>query len=368
VVLVLYPNCPKGKTFEEVIFTKQTNEYIMIWEGYKYTKEDAAATSGIDTVMWTDTMSNALNEMILLADHVYLNANENDRAAGEVPVRDERLALEMKAQYPAHCFHRAAPIMKKLRMIKSQIEIDIIQKACNITEKALRRVLATTKPGMMEYEVEAEVIYEFTKNGASGHAYTPIIAGGANACVLHYNDNSAELKDGDLILMDFGSEYGNYASDLTRTIPVNGKFSERQKAVYNAVLRVKRAAEAMLRPGNNLMDYHVAVGDAMEKELLDLGLISQEDIANQDPDWPAYKKYFMHGTSHHLGLDVHDLCERYVKFQVGMVFTVEPGIYIPEENMGIRIEDDVVITENGIINLMQNIPIEVEEIEALMAK
>ena len=368
VVLVLYPNCPKGKAFEEVVFTKQTNEYIMIWEGYKYTKEDAAATSGIDTVMWTDTMASTLNEMILLADHVYLNANENDRAAGEVPVRDERLALEMKAKYPAHCFHRAAPIMKKLRMIKSQMEIDIIQKACNITEKALRRVLATTKPGMMEYEVEAEIIYEFTKNGASGHAYTPIIAGGANACVLHYNDNSAELKDGDLLLMDFGSEYGNYASDLTRTIPVNGKFSERQKAVYNAVLRVKRAAEAMLRPGNNLMDYHAAVGDAMEKELLALGLITAEDIANQDPAWPAYKKYFMHGTSHHLGLDVHDLCERYVKFQVGMVFTVEPGIYIPEENLGIRIEDDVVITENGIINLMKNIPIEVDEIEALMAK
>lgn len=368
VVLVLYPDCPKGKAFEEVVFTKKTNEYIMIWEGYKYTQEDAAQTSGIGTVMWLDNMPTALNEMILLADHIYLNANENDRAGGDLPVRDERLALEMKAKYPAHCFHRAAPILKKLRMIKSHYEIEIMQKACDITEKALRRVLATTKPGMMEYEVEAEIIYEFTRNGANGHAYSPIIAGGSNACVLHYNDNSAELKAGDLLLMDFGSEYANYASDLTRTIPVNGKFTARQKAVYNAVLRVKRAAEGMLKPGNNLMEYHAAVGKVMEAELLELGLISKEDIAHQNPDYPAYKKYFMHGTSHHLGLDVHDLCERYVEFQVGMVFTVEPGIYIPEEGIGIRIEDDVVITETGILNLMQNIPIEVDEIEALMGQ
>lgn len=365
-VLVLYPGCPKGKDFEAVVFTKQTNDYIMVWEGYKYTKEDAAKTSGISTVMWLDSMPALLNELVLLADSVYLNANENDRASGEVPVRDERLANELKSKYPAHKFERSAPIMKKLRMIKSHFEVEIMQKACDITEKTFRKVLQTTKPAMNEYEVEAEIIYEFIRNGGSGHAYSPIVAGGANACVLHYNDNSAVLKDGDLLLMDFGAEYANYAADLSRTIPVNGRFSERQKAVYEAVLRVKKAAEQMLEPGNVLADYHKEVGKIMESELLGLGLISKQDIANQKADWPAYKKYFMHGTSHHLGLDVHDLCERYETFKVGMVFTCEPGIYIPEEGIGIRIEDDILITETGTLNLMRNIPIEVDEIESLM--
>jgi Xaa-Pro aminopeptidase len=241
-----------------------------------------------------------------------------------------------------------------------------MQKACDITEKAFRRVLANTKPGMMEYEVEADIIYEFIRNKAGGHAYSPIIASGPNACVLHYNNNSERLNDGDLLLMDFGAEYANYAADLSRTIPVNGRFSSRQRAVYNAVLRVKSAAEKMLVPGNKLMDYHKEVGKVMEGELLELGLISKEDIANQKADWPAYKKYFMHGTSHHLGLDVHDLCERYSAFEVGMVFTCEPGIYIPEEGIGIRLEDDILITENGTFNLMRNIPIEADEIENLM--
>ncbi len=366
VVLVMYPGCPKGKTFETIIFTKQTNDYIKVWEGYKYTKVDAAAVSGVSTVMWLDSMPVLLNELILLADNVYLNANENDRASGQVPVKDERLACELRSKYPAHEFVRAAPLMKKLRMIKSDIEINLLQRACDITEKAFRRVMNTIKPGQIEYEVEADIIYEFIRNGASGHAYSPIIAGGANACVLHYNDNNMPLKDGDLILMDFGAEYANYAADTTRTIPVNGRFTERQKAVYNAVLRVKKGAEAMLRPGNNLTDYNKEVGKIMESELVGLGLISQSDIKNQNPDWPAYKKYFMHGTSHHLGLDVHDLCERYCNFEVGMVFTCEPGIYIPEEGIGIRLEDDILITKDGIINLMRNIPIEVEELENIM--
>ena len=365
-VLVLYPDCPKGKDYEAVIFTKQTNDYIKVWEGYKYTKEDASQVSAIPTVLWLDSMPALLNEMILLADNVYMNANENDRASGQVPVRDERLALELKAKYPAHNFVRSAPIMKKLRMIKSTFEIEIMQKACDITEKAFRRVLSNTKAGMMEYEVEADIIYEFIRNGAGGHAYTPIIASGPNACVLHYNNNSEPLIDGDLLLMDFGAEYANYAADLSRTIPVNGRFTKRQRAVYDAVLRVKTAAEKMLVPGNKLMDYHKEVGKVMEGELLELGLITKEDIANQKADWPAYKKYFMHGTSHHLGLDVHDLCERYSAFEVGMVFTCEPGIYIPEEGIGIRIEDDILITENGTFNLMRNIPIEADEIERLM--
>jgi Xaa-Pro aminopeptidase len=365
-VLLLYPDCPKGKDYEAVIFTKQTNDYIKVWEGYKYTKEDASKISGIPTVIWLDSMPALLNELILLADHVYINANENDRASGQVPVRDERLALELKAKYPAHNFVRSAPIMKKLRMIKSHYEIEIMQKACDITEKAFRRVLANTKPGMMEYEVEADIIYEFIRNRAGGHAYSPIIASGPNACVLHYNNNSEKLVDGDLLLMDFGAEYANYAADLSRTIPVNGRFNSRQRAVYDAVLRVKTAAEKMLVPGNKLMDYHKEVGKVMEGELLGLGLITKDDIANQKADWPAYKKYFMHGTSHHLGLDVHDLCERYSAFEVGMVFTCEPGIYIPEEGIGIRIEDDILITENGTLNLMKNIPIEADEIESLM--
>jgi Xaa-Pro aminopeptidase len=366
VVLVLYPNCPKGKDFEEIIFTKQTNDYIKVWEGYKYSKEDASKVSGISTVMWLDSMPALLNELILLADQVYLNSNENDRASGEVPVKDERMANELREKYSSHQILRSAPLMKKLRMIKSNFEIDILQKACDITESAYRRVLNNIKPGMFEYEVEADIVYEFIRNSANGHAYSPIIAGGPNACILHYNDNNKALNSGDLVLMDFGAEYANYAADTTRTIPVNGKFTDRQKDVYNATLRVKKAAEAMLVPGNNLTDYNKEVGKIMESELIGLGLITKHDVEKQNPEWPAYKKYFMHGTSHHLGLDVHDLCERYTDFKPGMVFTCEPGIYIPEEGIGIRLEDDILITDGGIINLMCNLPIEIEEIEEIM--
>lgn len=366
VILVMYPDCPRGKQFKEIIFTKQTNEHIAVWEGYKYTKDDAAQTSGVDTVYWLDEMQPLYNELILLADNIYVNTNENDRAALDYPSRDVRFANEMRAQYVGHNFERAQPIMKSLRMIKAPLEIEVMQKACNITEKAFRRVLATTKPGMMEYEVEANVTYEFIRNGASGHAYTPIIAGGGNACVLHYIANDMPIKDGDLLLMDFGAEYGNYAADLTRTIPVNGRFTPRQKAVYNAVLKVKKEAEKMLVVGNNLAKYHEEVGKVMESELIGLGLLDKAAVSKQDKSYPLYKKYFMHGTSHHLGLDVHDLCHRYNNFEEGMVFTCEPGIYIPEEGIGIRIEDDLVITHSTALNLMSNIPIEVEEIEELM--
>ena len=366
VVLVLYPNCPKGKAFEEVIFTKKTSEYIKIWEGYKYTKEDAAQTSGVSTVAWLDSMPALLNEMILLADTIYVNGNENDRAASEVPNRNQRKALELKQQYSAHEFLRAQPILKELRMQKTEEEVKLMREACEITNRAFRRVLQTTRPGLKEYEVEAEIMHEFIRSGASGHAYSPIIASGPAACILHYNDNNAILQDGDLMLMDFGAEYGNYAADLSRTIPVNGRFTDRQKAVYEAVLRVKQEAQQLLRPGNNLTDYHQEVGHIMELELIGLGLLSKEEVAQQNPALPAYKKYFMHGTSHHLGLDVHDLGHRYVEFKEGMVFTCEPGIYIPEEGLGVRIEDDLLITANGVDNLMGQIPIEVEEIESLM--
>lgn len=366
VILVLYPDCPRGEQFKEIVFTKQTNEHIAVWEGYKYTKEDASKTSGVETVYWLDEQQPLFNELILLADNIYVNTNENDRAACDYPSRNVRHANALKQEYVGHIFLRAQPILKSLRMIKSQFELDVMQKACDITDSAFRRVLRTTKPGMMEYEVEANVIYEFTRHGASGHAYTPIIAGGGNACVLHYIANDMKLNDGDLLLMDFGAEYANYAADMTRTIPVNGRFTERQKAVYNAVLKVKKEAEAMLVIGNNLSDYHKEVGKVMESELIGLGLLDREKVRHQDPKRPLYKKYFMHGTSHHLGADVHDLCHRYVDFEEGMVFTCEPGIYIPDENIGIRLEDDLVVTKDKVLNLMGSIPIEVDELETLM--
>ena len=367
VVLVLFPDCPKGEQFREIVFTKQTNEHIKVWEGYKYTKEDASKTSGVEHVLWNHQVGNLLNELILLADTIYINTNENDRASNAYPSRDERYGAELKSAYPGHSFNRAQVIMKSLRMQKSAPELEMMQTACDITEKAFRRVLSTTKPGMMEYEVEANVIYEFIRNGAAGHAYTPIIASGANACVLHYIANDEALKDGDVMLMDFGAEYGNYAADLSRSIPVNGKFTARQKAVYNAVLNVKKEAEKLLVVGNTLDAYHKEVGQIMEQELIGLGLLDAEAVRTQDPANPLYKKYFMHGTSHHLGLDVHDLCDRYVTFTEGMVFTCEPAIYIPEEDLGIRLEDDLVIQATGApLNLMANIPIEADDIEALM--
>lgn len=367
-VLVLFPDCPKGSSFKEVVFTKKTNDYIKVWDGYKYTQEDVTEISGVKRVYWLEDMATVLNELILLAENVYLNSNENDRAAAAIDERNLRLGKELQQKYAFHEFERAQPILKKLRMLKSEAEIDVMRKACHITEQAFRSVLAHTKPGMKEYEVEAHIIYEFTRHGSSGHAYSPIVAGGANACILHYNDNDQELQAGDVLLMDFGAEYGNYASDLSRTIPVGGRYSDRQKAVYNAVLRVKKAAEQLLRPGITLDSYHKEVGRLMESELIDLGLLNKKEVKNQNPKAPLYKKYFMHGTSHHIGIDVHDLCDRYVELEAGMVFTCEPGIYIPEEGIGIRLEDDLVITDGAPINLMGSIPIEAEEIETLMNK
>ena len=364
-VVVIYPDCVK-ENFREIAFIKKTNNLIATWEGHKYSKEEAQNISGIQKIFWLDDMHNILNELILLAKRVYINENENDRYDSEVPSRNLRFAKQLKDRYPAHKYHRAQPILKKMAMRKAPLETQVIQQAINITESAFRRVLEFVKPGVKEYEVEAEVIHEFIRNRANGHAYQPIIASGKNACVLHYIENNQTCANGDMLLMDFGAEYANYAADLTRTIPVNGQFTTRQRTVYQSVLKVMKAATNLLVPGITIEEYHKEVGRMMESELLSLKLISKTDIKNQDPDWPAYKKYFMHGTSHHLGLDVHDLSNRYDPILAGMLFTVEPGIYIPEENMGIRLENNVLVTDHEPIDLMANIPIEIEEIEELM--
>lgn len=363
-VLVLFPDCIREQ-FREVLFIKRSTEKLSIWEGYKYTKEDARRISGIEKVLFLDEMPNVLHELILLSKRIYTNVAENDRFQPEVASRDLRFTRDCQQRYPGHKYHRAAPILKKLVMIKSEIEIQLLQRCMDITAGAFRRVLGFVRPGVMEYEVEAEITHEFVRNRAE-HGYHPIVGSGRNSCILHYNQNDQPCKDGDLLLLDFGAEYANYSADLTRTIPVNGHFNDRQRAVYDAVLRVMREATAMLVPGNNLTDFQKEVGRIMESELLGLGLITQTDIRNQDPDWPAYKKYFMHGTSHHLGLDVHDANHRYDPFQAGMVFTCEPGIYIPEEGFGIRLENDILVTDHQPVDLMAHIPVEAEEIESLM--
>ncbi len=364
-ILVIFPEAPLPQ-HREMLFLRQTNEKIAVWEGHKYTKDEARAASGIQSIYWVDDFNTVIPMVMNHAQQVYVNINENDRFISDVPYRELRFAKEMQSRYPAHTFARSGAIMAQLRSIKSDVEIKLMQKAIDITEKAFRRVMRFVKPGVWEHEIEAEVTHEFIRKRATGHAYTPIIASGANACVLHYISNNQQCKSGEVILMDFGAEYANYAADLTRCIPVSGEFTDRQRDVYNAVLRVMRQATKMLVPGNTIEKYHVEVGKIMEGELVGLGLITKEEIAKQNPDAPAYKKYFMHGTSHFLGLDVHDIGNKYEPMKAGMVFTCEPGIYIPEEKLGIRIENDILITTKEPINLMANIPIEVEEIEEAM--
>ena len=367
-VLVLFPDCPK-KENREILFLKETNEHIAVWEGEKLTKEKALESSGISTVYWLQDMEKVLFELMTQAETVYINTNEHYRASIETETRDARFIKWLQKKYPAHTYKRCQPIIQRLRSVKEPQEIEMIQKACDITEKGFKRVLGFMKPDVMEYEVEAEFIHEFLRNRSAGFAYSPIIGSGYSACVLHYVENNQSCKDGDVVLMDVGAEYANYASDMTRCVPVSGKFTERQKQVYNAVLSVKKAAAKLLVPGTIWADYHVEVGKLMTKELIGLGLISKEDVDKEDPSWPAYKKYIMHGTSHHMGLDTHDYGILTEPMVAGMVFTVEPGIYIPDENLGIRLEDDYVIQETGEpINLMKNIPIEIEEIENWMAK
>lgn len=365
-ILVLFPDAVDPK-HREILFLTETNEHIAIWEGAKLDKEAATATSGIKTIYWLQDFEKVFSELMFEAGLIYFNTNEHYRSVREVETREDRFIKKCKADFPAHKWERANPILQEIRGVKEPEEIDLMQTACDITNKGFRRILPFVKPGVMEYEIEAEYIHEFLRNRSKGFAYTPIVGSGFSACVLHYIENNQMCKDGDMLLMDIGAEYANYSSDMTRTIPVNGRFTERQKAVYNAVLRVKDLATEMLVPGTIWAEYHKEVGKLMTKELIDLKLITKADVQNEDPNWPAYKKYFMHGTSHHMGLDTHDYGALKTPMKANMVFTVEPGIYIPKESMGIRLEDDVVIQENGSpFNLMRDIPIQVEEIEDLM--
>ncbi len=362
-ILVLFPDAPK-ENHKEILFLKETNEHIAVWEGEKLTKEAALKTSGIKTVYWLQEMEKIMFEIMTQCDTVYINTNEHYRANVETETREDRFTKWLKEKYPAHSVAKSNPILQRLRSVKEQIEIDLMQQACDITEKGFRRVLNFVKPNVWEYGIEAEFMHEFLNNRSRKFAYTPIIA---NANVLHYIENNQQCKAGDLILLDVGAEYANYSSDMTRTIPVSGKFTKRQKDVYNAVNRVKDAATKLLVPGALWAEYHIEVGNLMTSELLGLGLLDKTDVKNENPDWPAYKKYFMHGTSHHMGLDTHDYGILTEPIKANMVFTVEPGIYIPAEGFGIRLEDDVVVQAKGEpFNLMKNIPIEVEEIENLM--
>ncbi|MFN4911104.1 MAG: aminopeptidase P family protein [Flavobacteriales bacterium] len=367
-ILVLFPTA-SNPAHREILFLRETNETIAIWEGEKLTKAKAFETSGIETVYWLNQFPTIFKQLMAEAQGIYLNTNEHLRANTEVETREDRFIKQVKADYPAHQVYKSAPILHKIRSIKESVELALMQTACDITDKGFRRVLGFVKPSVWEYEIEAEFAHEFLRNRSQGFAYTPIIASGKNACVLHYIENNKQCQAGDVILLDVGAEYANYSSDLTRCIPVNGRFTSRQKAVYNAVLHVKKEATKLLVPGTIMAEYHKQVGALMEEQLVNLGLISLEDIKNQDAAWPAYKKYFMHGTSHFLGLDTHDVGLWHEPIQANMVFTVEPGIYIPEEGLGIRLEDDVVVQASGEpFNLMRNIPLEAEEIEELMNK
>ncbi|MFY0627499.1 MAG: aminopeptidase P N-terminal domain-containing protein [Reichenbachiella sp.] len=366
-ILLIAPDFPDEK-YREVLFLKETSELIAIWEGHKLTKTEAIETTGIQNVMWVSEFESVLNTILAEVEYIYLDSNEHIRNASQVETRTARFNKWFTSVYPLHKQERLAPIMTDLRCIKEPEEIKLIQHACDITEIGFRRILECLKPGVWEYELEAEFAYEFLRNRSTGFAYEPIIASGGNSCVLHYVENNQQCKSGDILLLDVGAEYANYNADMTRSVPVNGQYSQRQKDIYDAVLRVKNAATSMLIPGNSIPEYQKEVVKVMEQELVALGLISKSDIENQDPGNPAYRKYFMHGTSHHLGLNVHDVASVYKKFELGMVLTVEPGIYVPDEGIGIRIEDNVVITKNGQTNLMKNIPIHAEEIESLMNK
>ena len=365
-ILVLSPNS-SNEAHREVLFLRETNEHIAVWEGEKLDKKRALEVAGIKTVYWLDQFDSVFKQMMSEVDSIYLNTNEHLRADTTVQTREDRFIEKVKVDFPAHQVRRSAPIMHKIRSIKQPIEIDLMKQACDITKSGIERLLKFIKPGVWEYEIEAELIHEFVRQRSKGFAYTPIVASGANACVLHYIENNAQCEDGDVILLDVGAEYANYASDLTRCIPVSGRFTDRQKAVYNSVLHVKNEAQKLLVPGTMMNDYHAEVGKLMESELLKLGLIDTTDIKNQDPNWPAYKKYFMHGTSHFIGLDTHDVGLWNEPIQAGMAFTCEPGIYIPEEGLGIRLEDDLIVQESGApLNLMADIPLEADHIETLM--
>lgn len=366
--LIIFPDSNEDK-HREVLFIKETNEVVRTWEGYKYTKEQARAISGVQTIYWSHEFATVLYKLVVESSSLYLNSNEHFRASIATETQEVREGKKLMAQFPFHPVNRLAPILQSLRYVKRNIEVDMIRKAVSITKNALLRILKTIKPGILEYQLEAELAHEMISQGCRSHfGYHPIFASGANSCILHYNDNNQPMKDGDIILMDFGVEYGNYQSDLTRVAPVNGRFTARQKEIYDAVLDIQRQATAKLVVGNNLIDYQSEMEAITEEKLISIGLLDADSVANQDPGRPLYKKYFMHGVSHSLGMDVHDVGSRFQSFEPGMVFTVEPGIYAAELGIGIRLENNILITESGPVNLMEGFPLTTDEIEAAMAQ
>jgi Xaa-Pro aminopeptidase len=366
-MVILFPDNPDPKV-REVLVLVRPQELKEIWDGKRLRANEAKTISGIKTIVWVDVLDGILQQWVHLADSIYLDSNENDRKNNLLRTSEYRFIDEMKARYPLHNFCRAATIMKELRAVKTKEEVQVIQKAIDITEVAFRRLLQFIQPGVKEYEIEAEIYHSFLSQRATGVAYHSIIASGDNARTLHYTSNNNVCKDGELILMDFGAEYGGYCADLTRTVPVNGKFTKRQKEVYNACLHLHDYAKSILKPGISILNYTDKVGEEASKQFLKIGLLSKSDIKNEDAENRAYRKYLYHGISHHLGLDVHDLGTRTAPITAGMVFTVEPGIYIKEEKMGVRIENNFWITKTGNQDLMKNIPIKAEEIEALMRR
>lgn len=365
--LVLMPDAIDSKE-REILFLKETSELIAIWEGEKLTKEQARAATGIERVEWSNSFEGFLHRLVPQVDHIYLATNEHLRANVVVETQNARFIRSCQTRYPLHRYERLAPLLHRLRITKAPEELKMLQRACDITEAGFRRVLGFIKPGVGEWEIEAELLHEFVRRGSRGFAYTPIIGGGKNACVLHYVENNKICQDGQMVLMDVAAEYGGWASDLTRTVPVNGKFTKRQREVYEAVLKVFHGANQLLRPGNTPMEYQRQVIELMERELVHLGLFSAKEARQQGPEKSLVKKYFMHGTSHHLGLDVHDVCPPHEPFAEGMVFTIEPGIYIREEALGVRLENDFLIGQKKNIDLMARIPIEADEIESLMRR
>jgi Xaa-Pro aminopeptidase len=363
--LVMFPGAGEEK-HREILFLRETSEQIALWEGKKYTQEEAAVASGVKTVYWNAEFEPVFKNLAFQAERIYLNSNEHPRASVVVETRDARFGKWCREAFPLHRYERLAPVMNQLRAVKSPVEIDLIRQAVAITGQAFRRLLGFIRPGVWEFEIEAEIWHEFLRRRSRGPAFQTIAASGAGACTLHYVKNDRQCGDGELVLIDFGAEYAHYAGDLTRTVPVNGRFTPRQRAVYEAVLRVQKAAIGMLRPGNTFEAYHAEVGRVMEAELIGLGLLDAEKVKNQPKDQPLYKRYFPHGTSHHLGLDVHDCGDRYRPFEAGMVLTCEPGIYIREEGIGVRIENDILITDQGPVDLAADVPREADEIEALM--
>jgi Xaa-Pro aminopeptidase len=365
--LIIFPDAKEEK-HKEILFLKETNEQIAIWEGQKYTKAEATRISGINSIYWNNEFETIFKTLLIQADHIYLNTNEHLRASTAVETRDFRFLKWCMELFPLHNYERLAPAMHHLRAVKSQAEVDLIKHACQITEKTFHRLLGFIKPGVWEYEIEAEIYHEFMRNRSRGAAFESIVASGADSCVLHYVKNDKQCQDGDVVLIDFGAEYANYNSDVTRTLPVSGKFTKRQREVYDAVLNVQKAAIQLLKPGNTIDEYHTEVGQIMEVQLIRLGVLDPAEIKNQSKDEPLYKKFFPHGASHHLGLDVHDYGDKYRTFEPGMVFTCEPGIYIRDEAIGVRIENNILITESEPLDLTESIPREADEIEDLMSQ